>query len=82
MAQFRSSAGGHLPMTYPKNRPDINYHGYFSGALSRLHEERRYRVFADLERIAGRYPYAVWHSPQGSRAAEKSTLCLLRFQRS
>jgi 5-aminolevulinate synthase len=28
----------------------------FSAALTRLHEERRYRVFADIERIAGRFP--------------------------
>jgi 5-aminolevulinate synthase len=58
-------------MTYPKNypadRPDINYHGYFTGALARLHDERRYRVFADLERLAGRFPHAVWHSPEGPK---------------
>src|SRR4026208_2335615 len=39
------------------------YHGYFAEALTRLHGERRYRVFADLERKAGRFPYALWHSP-------------------
>src|SRR3982750_336608 len=45
----------------------MNYDAVFANALSRLHEERRYRVFADLERIAGRFPHAIWHSPQGSR---------------
>src|SRR5213080_3431258 len=54
-------------MAYPDNRPDVDYHGYFTGALARLRTERRYRVFADLERIAGRFPHAVWHSPQGRR---------------
>src|SRR3974390_3706824 len=54
-------------MTYPKNRPEIDYRGYFTGALVRLHDERRYRVFADLERIAGRFPHAVWQSPQGPK---------------
>ena len=54
-------------MPYPDNRPHIDYHGYFTGALTRLHAERRYRVFADLERIAGRFPHAVWHSPQGPK---------------
>jgi 5-aminolevulinate synthase len=54
-------------MAYPDNRPDINYHDYFAGALGRLHSERRYRVFADLERIAGRFPHALWHSPQGTK---------------
>jgi 5-aminolevulinate synthase len=57
-------------MPYPDNRPDIDYGGYFTGALTRLHAERRYRVFADLERIAGRFPHAVWHSPQGPKSVE------------
>lgn len=45
----------------------MDYSQFFSTALHRLHDERRYRVFADLERIAGRFPHAVWHSPQGQR---------------
>src|SRR5947208_8714164 len=45
----------------------MSYDGYFSHALARLRDERRYRVFADLERLAGRFPHAIWHSPQGPR---------------
>ncbi len=45
----------------------MDYSGFFSDALRRLHSERRYRVFADLERIAGRFPHAVWHSPTGPK---------------
>ncbi len=45
----------------------MDYSQFFSAALGRLHDERRYRVFADLERIAGRFPHAVWHSPKGKR---------------
>jgi 5-aminolevulinate synthase len=45
----------------------MDYKGYFTSALDRLRDERRYRVFADLERIAGRFPHAIWHSPQGAR---------------
>src|SRR5689334_15940688 len=54
-------------MPDPGNRPSIDYYGYFAGALVRLRTERRYRVFADLERIAGRFPRALWHSPQGPK---------------
>src|SRR6202045_1286651 len=45
----------------------MDYSQFFSTALNRLHDERRYRVFADLERIAGRFPHATWHSPDGPR---------------
>ena len=45
----------------------MNYEDFFSGALNKLYQERRYRVFADLERVVGRFPYAIWHSPSGPR---------------
>src|ERR1700749_2709238 len=45
----------------------MKYDVFFADALARLRQERRYRVFADLERIAGRYPHAIWHSPRGRR---------------
>jgi len=45
----------------------MNYDSFFADAIAQLWVERRYRVFADLERIAGRFPHAIWHSPQGPR---------------
>src|SRR3712207_368531 len=45
----------------------MDYQGFFSAALDGLKRERRYRVFADLERIAGRFPAAVWRRPEGVR---------------
>jgi 5-aminolevulinate synthase len=45
----------------------MNYNEFFVSALDKLRDERRYRVFADLERIAGRFPHAHWHSPEGKR---------------
>jgi 5-aminolevulinate synthase len=45
----------------------MDYDRYFTTAMGLLRQERRYRVFADLERIAGRFPYAVLHSSGGQR---------------
>src|SRR5215216_530646 len=45
----------------------MDYQSFFHAALARLQSERRYRVFADLERIAGRFPHAHWHAPEGRR---------------
>ena len=48
----------------------MTYDRFFSDALSRLHKEERYRVFAELERIAepekyqpsvGTYPIGYAH---------------------
>ncbi|RFC66502.1 aminotransferase class I/II-fold pyridoxal phosphate-dependent enzyme, partial [Fulvimarina endophytica] len=38
----------------------IDYARHFAHAIEALHAEKRYRVFADLERIAGRFPQAIW----------------------
>ena len=45
----------------------MDYDVFFADALAKLRNERRYRVFADLERMAGRFPHALWHSPTGPR---------------
>jgi len=41
------------------------YRRYFEDAVSRLHNERRYRIFTHLERDADSFPQAVWHRPDG-----------------
>ncbi len=38
----------------------MDYRGLFEDAVDTLRQEKRYRVFADLERIAGRFPRAVF----------------------
>jgi 5-aminolevulinate synthase len=53
-------------MIHRRSQP-VNYDAFFADALSRLRNERRYRVFADLERIAGHFPHAIWHSPRGPK---------------
>jgi 5-aminolevulinate synthase len=45
----------------------LDYDGYFRAVLEQLRSEHGYRVFADIERLAGRYPQAIWHTPEGPR---------------
>ncbi|TWT12797.1 5-aminolevulinate synthase [Reyranella sp. CPCC 100927] len=44
----------------------FDYERFFAEALGGLRREGRYRVFADLERLAGRYPRAVYRPPVGA----------------
>jgi 5-aminolevulinate synthase len=44
----------------------MDYQEFFRTAIGQLKTERRYRVFADLERIAGQFPRALWRTPDGS----------------
>jgi 5-aminolevulinate synthase len=45
----------------------MDYQNFFATALESLKSERRYRVFADIERLAGRFPDAIWHGPAGPK---------------
>jgi 5-aminolevulinate synthase len=51
----------------------MDYRGFFEEAIEQLHAERRYRVFADLERIVGQFPKAIWRS--GGEAREVTVWC-------
>ncbi|MCU0838622.1 MAG: 5-aminolevulinate synthase [Rhodospirillales bacterium] len=45
----------------------MDYQQFFAGHLEALKREGRYRVFADLERCAGRFPEATLHTGDGER---------------
>ena len=38
------------------------YETFFQGRLADLHKEGRYRVFADLERVVGKFPKAIYRT--------------------
>jgi 5-aminolevulinate synthase len=45
----------------------MNYEGIFSEAVAAVRSENRYRVFANLQRMAGEFPYARNHGPGPER---------------
>lgn len=46
----------------------MDYNHKLDEALSRLHEEGRYRTFIEIERANGQFPHATWLKPDGSEA--------------
>jgi 5-aminolevulinate synthase len=51
----------------------MDYNAFFEDAVVALQSEKRYRVFADLERIAGRFPTALWR--RGGESREITVWC-------
>ncbi len=51
----------------------MDYEAFFSGKISDLKSEGRYRVFADLERQAGRFPRAQFYD--GNKTREITVWC-------
>ncbi|MDB5621973.1 MAG: hemA [Devosia sp.] len=52
----------------------MDYRGIFEDAVDSLRAEKRYRVFADLERIAGRFPKALFRD-EADNAREITIWC-------
>jgi len=46
----------------------MDFEAFFKDAIDGLHQEGRYRVFADLERRAGSFPKAIRHTENGPQA--------------
>ncbi len=44
----------------------FDYTGFFADRITELKTEGRYRTFATLSRIAGRFPQAMYHAPDGT----------------
>ncbi|EET48390.1 5-aminolevulinate synthase [Thalassobium sp. R2A62] len=44
----------------------MDYTASLDQALTRLHDEGRYRTFIDIERERGQFPHATWNKPDGT----------------
>ena len=45
----------------------VDYQAAFEGAVDKVKSEGRYRVFADLKRVRGQFPRAIWNGPRGEQ---------------
>lgn len=53
----------------------VDYSHFFTRELERIKDEERYRVFQNIERLAGRFPKAVWHPEHASQQKEITLWC-------
>ena len=53
----------------------IDYNQAFQSAVDAVRSEGRYRVFADIERIRGRFPKAHFHPDNGQASREITVWC-------
>ncbi len=53
----------------------FDYHSHFQDCISGIKAEGRYRSFANLERIAGRFPKAIYRPEDGSEPREITIWC-------
>jgi 5-aminolevulinate synthase len=44
----------------------MDFEAFFQSRVDTLKAEGRYRVFATLERMAGKFPQAIYHAADGS----------------
>ena len=57
-----------------RDRRPMDYQRRFVEAIERLKREERYRVFANLERDAARFPLALWRPPGEEHAPREVTV--------
>ena len=51
----------------------MDYNKFFQDSIDQLHQEKRYRVFADIERMVGAFPRALWRN--GGQKREITIWC-------
>ena len=52
----------------------INYQAHFEASIAQLKTENRYRVFANLERDAERFPKALWRPDNKALSPREVTI--------
>jgi 5-aminolevulinate synthase len=70
---MRENAGMLRSEVGPRSAFNQLTRAHFASALQRLKEERRYRVFIDIDRDTTRFPTAVWR-PSGSQEQREVTI--------